>query len=257
MPDIDQHEGSNQLPLFSDTPPLAEVLEGDGYAKLRDDAEKLQKRLVDTDTEGVVTSARSLLETCCKHILETLSIPFSDGDRLTSLHKKVAHALNLHPSQHAEEQLRGMMSGCANIVSCLAPLRNSHSDAHGKKPGHVPLDHGQAEFVAYMAYGLVRFLVQAFEQQVNRKTRKDLSDDEKEMLLSIWREVANENGVTDPDQVIFKPAFEEIALRFTKSSGLVLSREDIYKFLSNARKSKKLWPTPLDTNGSPASEEES
>jgi len=140
-----QRKSSKQLMLYSDTPPLAEILESDEYSKLRDDAEKLLTRLEDTDTEGVVTSARTLLETCCKHILETLSIPFIDGDDLPRLHKKVANALNLHPSQHAEEMLKGMMGSCCNVVSCLASLRNSHSDAHGRKPGHVPLDHGHLE----------------------------------------------------------------------------------------------------------------
>jgi Abortive infection C-terminus len=242
-----QRQGFKQLMLFSDTPSLDDILHGDDYVKLRVDAEKLQERLKNNDTEGAVTSARSLLETCCKHILEKLSISYSNGDDLKQLHKKTANALDLHPDQHAEDQLKQMMRGCNGIVNSLAALRNSHSDAHGKRPGHIPLDHSQAEYAAYMSCGLTRFLVQTFEQQVNRKRHTDLTKDEKEKLLSIWWKVANENGVTDPDQIIFKPALEEIAIRFTNSSNIFLSREDIHKFLANARKKGKLRPDQRQT----------
>lgn len=239
MSDIEQQM------LFSDTPPLGEVLKSESYALLRNDAEKLQARLEGTDSEGIVTSARTLLETCCKHILGQLAISYSTKEDLPQLHKKVANALELHQDQHADEQLKQMIRGGNMVVNSLASLRNSHSDAHGKKIGHLPLNHTQAEYAAYMACALTRFLVHSFEHQVTRKTHLDLSDPEKEMLLTAWREIASKSGVTDPDQVIFKPAFEEIALKFTELSTVVLSRESIYKFLTNARKTKGLWTSEI------------
>jgi hypothetical protein len=55
-----------------------------------------------TDAEGAITAARTLLESVCKHILDTAGATYDDGADLPKLYTLTAKQLNLSPSQHTE-----------------------------------------------------------------------------------------------------------------------------------------------------------
>ena len=56
-----------------------------------------------TDPEGAITSARTLLETVCKRVLDETGTAYSDKDDLPALYKVVATKLNIAPSQHTQD----------------------------------------------------------------------------------------------------------------------------------------------------------
>ena len=62
------------------------------------------------DPEGAITAARTLLETVCKHILDETGVDYSKDD-LPKLYRKAAEALDLAPSQHAEEAFKAILGG--------------------------------------------------------------------------------------------------------------------------------------------------
>lgn len=85
-----------------------------------------------TDPEGAITSARTLIEAVCKHILDESGRSYDDGADLPKLYKQAAEFLKLAPSQHTEHVFKQILGGCTAVVEGLGALRNRLSDAHGK-----------------------------------------------------------------------------------------------------------------------------
>lgn len=85
-----------------------------------------------SDPEGAITVARTLLEAVCKHILDELSVSYSDKDDLPKLYTLAAKELNLAPNQHAEEPIKAILGGAMNLVNGIGTLRNRLSDSHGR-----------------------------------------------------------------------------------------------------------------------------
>jgi hypothetical protein len=53
----------------------------------------LERRI--SDPEGAITSARALLETVCKHILDDLSVPYDEAADLPKLYRLTSEGANL------------------------------------------------------------------------------------------------------------------------------------------------------------------
>lgn len=99
--------------IWDEFAPLHDELEGKGNVPADDnvsdvlskfDAENVhavwQKALErrEEDPEGAITSARTLLETVCKHILDQAGVQYEDDAGLPKLYKTAAAQLNLAPS---------------------------------------------------------------------------------------------------------------------------------------------------------------
>jgi hypothetical protein len=142
----DKYEG-RRLHIYAAFQPLLEHLENPNKApadKLMSDAlgkidaehvgaawrKALERR--NTDAEGAITSARTLLESVCKHLMDEEGVVYDDRDDLPKLYRKTAEKLNIAPSQHTEEVFKQILGGCTAVVEGLGTLRNRLSDAHGK-----------------------------------------------------------------------------------------------------------------------------
>lgn len=113
----------------------------------------------ESDPEGAITLARTLLETVCKHILDDSGIPYEPTSDLPALYKSAAQTLNIAPSQHSEAIFKQILGGCTAVVEGLGALRNRLSDAHGqgKKPVRPAPRH--AELAVNLAGAVAMFLV--------------------------------------------------------------------------------------------------
>jgi hypothetical protein len=94
----------------------------------------------ETDPEGAITAARTLLEATCKYILDKQSIQYDDGADLTQLYKTTAKTLNLAPSHHTEQQFKQILGGAESVVNGLSSLRNKISDAHAPPLVRAPVN---------------------------------------------------------------------------------------------------------------------
>lgn len=122
-----------------------------------------------SDPEGAITAARTLLETVCKHILDEKGIEYSNKTDLPQLYHLVSLELNLSPSQHTEDVFKQILGSCSSIISGLGTLRNRLGDAHGqgKKPIRPLPRH--AELAVNLAGSVALFLVETWESR-NQKT---------------------------------------------------------------------------------------
>ena len=128
----------------------------------------LERRM--PDPEGAITSARTLLEAVCKHILDEDKIHYQDKDDLPKLYSLVANHLNLSPSQHTEQLFKQILGGCHAVVEGLGSLRNKLSDAHARgKVGVRPLPR-HAELAVNLAGTMATFILATWEQKKSVKS---------------------------------------------------------------------------------------
>lgn len=121
-----------------------------------------------SDPEGAITSARTLLETVCKHVLNQQQIPYQPNDDLPKLWKLCAESLNLAPSQHTLEPFKQVLGGCTSIVQGLGTVRNRIGDAHGQGRRPVKPKPRHAALAVDLAGTMATFIVATFHDRASR-----------------------------------------------------------------------------------------
>lgn len=116
-----------------------------------------------TDPEGAITAARTLLESVCKHILDSAGAAYDDSADLPKLYTLTAKQLNLSPSQHTEQLFKQILGGCQTVVEGVGALRNRHSDAHGKGASGTKPAPRHAELAVNLSGTMATFLLQTWE----------------------------------------------------------------------------------------------
>jgi hypothetical protein len=126
----------------------------------------------ETDSDGAITAARSLLESVCKQILVERNIPYDDSFDLPKLFKTTTRSLNLAPQHHIESILKQILSGIQTTVHGFASLRNEFSDAHGQPRGGYRVSKRHAEFAVNLAGSTASFLIQTHLESLVQMTNK-------------------------------------------------------------------------------------
>jgi hypothetical protein len=123
----------------------------------------LERRVSDPD--GAITSARTLLETVCKHILDAAGVSYDSSADLPKLYRLTAETLHLAPSQHTEPILKQVLGGCTAVVEGIGAMRNRLGDAHGKGQADAQPEPPHAELAVNLAGAAAMFLVDSWEHQ--------------------------------------------------------------------------------------------
>lgn len=116
-----------------------------------------------TDSEGAITSARTLIESVCKHILDDSQEAYGKNPDLPELYALAAKRLRLSPTQHSEKTFRQILQGCSSVVDGLGALRNRLGDAHGQGKGGIRPASRHAELAVNLAGAMALFLVETWE----------------------------------------------------------------------------------------------
>jgi hypothetical protein len=117
----------------------------------------------ESDPDGAITSARTLIEAVCKHILDETGTPYQDDWQLPQLYSEVAKQLKLSPAQHSEDIFKQILGGCHSVINGMAGLRNRFSDAHGKGKAGVKPAPRHAELAVNLAGSVATFLIATWE----------------------------------------------------------------------------------------------
>jgi hypothetical protein len=124
----------------------------------------------ETNPEGAITSARTLLETVCKHILDEHSQPYEAESALPRLYKMASKTLNIAPSQHSEPIFKQILGGCTSVVEGLGAMRNRLSDAHGQGKQPVKPAARHAELAVNLAGAMATFIVATHQARGEKPT---------------------------------------------------------------------------------------
>lgn len=118
-----------------------------------------------SDPEGAITTARTLLESICKHILDEKNIEYTNKTELPQLYYLVSVELSLAPSQYTEDVFKQILGGCSSIVNGLGTLRNRLGDAHGQGKKTVRPAARHAELAVNLAGSVALFLIETWESR--------------------------------------------------------------------------------------------
>jgi len=109
---------------------------------------------VERDPPAAVGSAKELVESVCKFILDDYSVEYDKNESLLDLYKKTAKALKLNreavpDSAKGSESAQRVLQNLATAVQALAELRNELGLGHGKtKPSPAFARHARLAFNA-------------------------------------------------------------------------------------------------------------
>lgn len=117
------------------------------------------------DPEAAITSARTLLETTCKHILDSIGETYDHEIELPKLYKLTASNLNLSPDQHTEDIFKQILGGCCSIVIGLGSMRNKLSDSHGKTMKYVRPSARHAALAVNLSGAMTTFLLETYNNK--------------------------------------------------------------------------------------------
>jgi hypothetical protein len=149
--------------------PISRILEKSGIDYINEQWKKaLERRL--QDPEGAITTARTLLESICKYILEKRKIKYDEKYDLPKLYYLTAESLNLAPQQHTEEIFKQILGGCQTVVNGLGSLRNKTGDAHGKGQRYIKPSERHAKLAVNLAGTVSVFLLETYEFNIEKKT---------------------------------------------------------------------------------------
>ncbi|MCZ7555450.1 MAG: abortive infection family protein [Bacteroidia bacterium] len=118
-----------------------------------------------TDPDGAITAAKSLLESVFKHILDDLAIDYSSNSDLHDLYKKVAENLNLSASQHEEHIFKQILGSCSGVVSGMSRLRNAMGDAHGQGRKNYRATPRHAQLAVNLAGSVALFVLETYKDR--------------------------------------------------------------------------------------------
>lgn len=116
----------------------------------------------DTDIDGAITAARTMVETTLKYILDQENETYTNKDDLNDLYKKVAKLLNLSPAGHNEQLFKKILGGVTTVVQGFGDMRNSYGDAHGKGKINYRADSRHAILTINLAGSMCTFLLQTY-----------------------------------------------------------------------------------------------
>jgi hypothetical protein len=148
--------GKNKAPADNDISNVLRSFNEDGVHSVWSKA--LERR--HTDPDGAITSARTLLETVCKHILDDMQVAYNDKNpEMSELYRAVSKELNLSGDQHTEPVFKQILGGCSSVVNGLGILRNRLGDSHGKNKLAVKPAPRHAELAVNLAGSMSLFLI--------------------------------------------------------------------------------------------------
>lgn len=121
------------------------------------------------DPDGAITSAKSLLETVCKYILDEHGEIYSTSDDMPKLYKKITKILKIDPDPKIDQILLKIFSGCISVVNGVADLRNKFGDAHGKGKKDKRSDEKFASLAIGLAGTMTIFLVKSHLENLKKE----------------------------------------------------------------------------------------
>jgi hypothetical protein len=131
--------------------------------------EYMQERLKKGDTEGVITSSRSLVETVLRSVLEKNAVIMSSTEKanIVKLHKTAFKFLGL--DQALKEPTQQIASGLISIIGAIGEMGNSLGDRHGKDKIHYFPQRHHAKLCANLAKSICEFIIEQGEYADSQK----------------------------------------------------------------------------------------
>ncbi|MBS3630569.1 abortive infection family protein [Staphylococcus aureus] len=124
---------------------------------------RIEKEVL-TDPEDAITSAKSMVESTLKHILDSEGEKFNNNETVRVLYRKVSSIMNLSPGAHNENTFKTILSGMINVINGLDEVRNEYGDAHGKSKKNYRPETRHALLAINAARTITEFLLSSYKK---------------------------------------------------------------------------------------------
>ena len=160
-------EGNNLVAKGGVAGLTPEVIASLGSRHLAEHVQRIERSLAD-DPAQAIGSAKELLESTLKTVLEGLGISYSKDDDVPKLLKSVQAALELAPSDvHSQKKgadtIKRTLSNLGSVAIGIAELRNLYGTGHGKGSRHKGLTVRHARLAVSSSAALCMFLLETYE----------------------------------------------------------------------------------------------
>jgi Abortive infection C-terminus len=130
---------------------------------------------IDNDLSLAIGSAKEMLETCCKTILEECGKPVTDKPDVLPLVRRRMEELKLLPDGVSEQAkgsktIKGILGSLATIAQNLAELRNLYGTGRGKHGRTRGLSRRHAKLAVGAATRLAAFLFDTHSDRLSTPT---------------------------------------------------------------------------------------
>lgn len=126
------------------------------------------------DPDLAIGTAKELVETCCKTILDERGVAVPKGVEIPQLVRLTCNELELTPDAIADktkaaETIKRLLGNLGTITQGVAELRNLHGTGHGKKAGSRGLTERHAKLAVGAASTLAVFLAETHQANPKKK----------------------------------------------------------------------------------------
>lgn len=129
------------------------------------------------DPDLAIGTAKELVETVCKTVLDAHSIPHASDVKLHTLVKDALAVLHLVPDAIPQKEegasaMRSVLGSLSAITSGISQLRRDYGTGHGKAAGSRGLDtrHARLAVAAAVAFGV--FVIETHKLMTQEKRKK-------------------------------------------------------------------------------------
>ena len=98
---------------------------------IKDLSDRAMQDVVSKNYDSAITKSRTLLEEVFCYVIEKKNQTPSDSGDIGKLYKQVKELYNMHTDRDMDRRIITLLSGLEKIVSAIAEMRNTNSDAHG------------------------------------------------------------------------------------------------------------------------------
>ena len=128
---------------------------------------------VGNDPALAIGTAKELVETCCKTILEAREVEYSRSSEIPELIRLTVKSLELTPDDIPEkakavDTIKRLLSNLATITQGIAELRNHYGTGHGKAAGAKGLGSRHAKLAVGAASTLAVFLAETHNEKPHK-----------------------------------------------------------------------------------------
>ncbi len=133
------------------------------YDSVQRDAERAVEQ-AETDPEGAITAACSMVESVCRCILQEMGRPLPAKRDISHLVGEVQKRLNLSPVRtDITPDIKRILGGLANVASGIGALRTHAGDAHGRDKGAGRADSRIARLAIHAASTISLFFIETWQ----------------------------------------------------------------------------------------------
>ncbi|MBF6216250.1 abortive infection family protein [Nocardia puris] len=129
---------------------------------------------IDSDPELAIGTAKELIETACKTVLEAIGVQIDKKWDVPQLLRETTKHLQLAPDSvdstaAAADAIKRVLGSLGNLTAGVAELRNTYGTGHGKATGRGGLGPRHARLVVGAASTLAVFLFETYNDRIKRQ----------------------------------------------------------------------------------------